>query len=262
MGATAIKINGLKAGYGNNVVINVADFSVMEGEFVALMGPNGAGKSTFLKTLLGLEKKFEGQVLVLGMNLENLSKRELIRLRSRIGYVPQFLPSRSQIPITAREVLMIGRAAKAGLFKTLTKKDEELVDKWMHELGLSELADRPFNLMSGGEQRKTMIARAMVHEPLLLILDEPTANLDIGWREKIVETLDNLHARTRITILMVAHEIEVIPSRCSKVFLMEAGKIVAEGKIEEIFTQEKIKALYGISGKTLSHGNRFYMLPD
>ncbi|MCX7872757.1 MAG: ABC transporter ATP-binding protein [Verrucomicrobiae bacterium] len=262
MNTPIIEIKHLKAGYGRRIAIDVAEFTVMRGEFIGLMGPNGAGKSTLLKILLGLQKKYDGDAKILGRNIDKLSKQELIHLRSCIGYVPQILPSRSQMPITAKEVISIGRAARAGLFKVLTKQDEELVDRWIEELGMTELAERPFSLLSGGEQRKVMIARAMVHEPELLLLDEPTANLDLGWREKIIETLDSLHAKTGITILLVAHEVEVIPKRCSKVFLLEHGTIVACGKIEDVFTKERIRDLYGVNGKTISHGNRFYVLPE
>lgn len=261
MNLPAIEIKGLKAGYGGRVALDVDEFSVLEGEFVSLMGPNGAGKTTFLRILLGLQKKYEGEVKVLGRNVHELSKQELTRLRGSIGYVPQILPARSQMPITAREVVEIGRAAKSGLFNRLTAEDEKIVAKWIDELGLSALANRPFYLLSGGEQRKVMIARAMAHEPRLLLLDEPTANLDLGWREKIVETLDELHKRTAITILLVAHEIEVIPSRCSKVFLLECGKIVASGRLEDVFTRERVAALYGVNGRTVSRGNRYFMLP-
>lgn len=262
MNLPAIEISGLKVRYGSRLALDIDELTVGTGEFVALMGRNGAGKTTFIKTCLGLQKKSEGVIKILGIDLDQLSPAEVIRLRRRIGYVPQLLPPNSQLPITAREVIAIGRAAKLGLFKRLSTLDNSIIDKWVDELGLTHIADSPFNQLSGGEQRKVMIARAMAQEPELLLLDEPTANLDLGWREHIINTLNQLHKLTGITILLISHEIEVISNQCRKIVLLENGKIIAKGTSADIFTPERVKTLYGLKGSVISHRGRNIVLPE
>lgn len=262
MNLPAIEISGLKVRYGSRLALDIDELTVNAGEFVALMGRNGAGKTTFIKTCLGLQKKGEGFVKILGIDLDRLTQAEIIKLRRRIGYVPQLLPPNSQLPITAREVVVIGRAAKLGLFKRLNSQDYSIINKWIDELGLSHISESPFNQLSGGEQHKVMIARAMAQEPELLLLDEPTANLDLGWREHIINTLNQLHKRTGITILLISHEIEVISNQCGKIILLENGTIVAKGTSAEIFTPERVKALYGLKGSVISHKGRNIVLPE
>jgi len=262
MNLPVIEIYGLKVKFGLRLALDIDELVVNSGEFVVLMGRNGAGKTTLIKTCLGLQKKDAGNVKILGIDIDGLTPSQIIRLRRRIGYVPQLLPPKSQLPITAREVVTIGRAAKLGLFKRLNPTDHAVADKWINELGLAHIADSPFNQLSGGEQRKVMIARAMAQEPELLLLDEPTANLDLGWREHIIHTLNQLHKITGITILLISHEIEVISNQCGKIVLLENGKITAKGTSAEIFTPERVKALYGLKGSVISHKGRNIVLPE
>lgn len=258
----AIEIRGLKVRFGSRLAIDIDELAVASGEFVALMGRNGAGKTTLVKTCLGLQKKSEGNIKILGVDLDRLTPSGLIHLRRRIGYVSQLLPSKSQLPVTAREVIAIGRSAKAGLFKRLTREDYSMIDRWIDELGLNRVANHPFNQLSGGEQRKIMLARAMVQEPELLLLDEPTANLDLGWRERIIKTLNQLHKITGISILLISHEIEALPERCGKIILIENGKITARGTPSNFFTPERVKSLYGLKASVISHNGRNIVLPE
>ncbi len=262
MNQPAIEIHGLKVTFSTNIALDIDELIVNTGEYVVVMGPNGAGKTTLLKICLGLHKKNTGIVKVLGLNIDELTFSGLVKLRRKIGYTPQILPLRSQMPITAREVIQIGRAAKAGLFNKLNAEDNFVVEKWIRELGLSNIASRPFNLLSGGEQRKVMIARTMVQEPRLLFLDEPTVNLDLGWRERIMNTLDDLHKKTGLSILLVSHEVEAITERCNKIILIENGKLVAMGSSAQVFTPNRIKSLYGIKGNIIQHKGRYVMMPE
>jgi iron complex transport system ATP-binding protein len=178
-----------------------------------------------------------------------------------LGYVPQLLAARCELPLTVREVVAIGRTARAGLFRSLAPADWRVVDHWLDRVGLAPLADRVFSRLSGGEQRKTMIARAMAQEPELLLLDEPTANLDLGWRERIVETIQQLHAQTGITVLLVCHEHEVLPPACRRVILLERGCLAAAGSPEEVFTTERIRQLYGSNLTVIHHAGRHAVVP-
>jgi len=185
----------------------------------------------------------------------------LAGLRRRIGYVPQLLPARSELPLTVREVVAIGRTARAGLFHPLSRQDWQTVDRWIERLGLASLADRAFSQVSGGEQRKTIIARAMAQEPELLLLDEPTANLDLGWRERIVETVQTLYTQTCITVVLVCHDLEVLPPACRQVVLLDAGRTAATGSPETVFTTERVSRLYGAALRAVHQGGRHAILP-
>lgn len=242
-------------------LLNVDRLCVEQGGIVALMGPNGAGKTTLLRVCLGLVKHAQGQVIVLRENVRDLRGAGLALLRRRIGYVPQLLPARSELPLTVREVVAIGRTARIGLFKRLTRRDREIVDQWIERLGLASLADRPFGAVSGGEQRKTIIARAMVQEPELLLLDEPTANLDLGWRERIVETIDQIYTQTRISVVLVCHELEVLPSSCRRVALLESGRLVSDGSPEQVFTETRVTELYGTGLRPWHEAGRHALVP-
>ena len=257
----ALEIRSLTVHAARRCLLEVDHLSVEPGSVVALMGPNGAGKTTLLRACLGLATPTHGEVTVLGKNVRGLRGAALARLRSRIGYVPQLLPGRSELPLTVREVVAIGRTARAGLFHPLSRDDWQAVDLWIERLGLAPLAARTFSQISGGEQRKTIIARAMAQEPELLLLDEPTANLDLGWRERIVETVQTLYTQTGISVVLVCHELEVLPPSCRQVVLLEAGRVAATGSPEAVFTTERVAGLYGATLRTVHEGGRHAVVP-
>lgn len=246
---------------GRRRLLDLDQVRAEAGSITALMGPNGAGKTTLLRACLGLVRPASGQLSVLGLNVSGLRGAGLAALRRRIGYVAQLLPSHSELPLTVREVVAIGRTARAGLLHPLSREDWQAVDDWLERLGLGPLADRAFRRLSGGEQRKAMVARAMAQEPELLFLDEPTANLDLGWRERIVETIEALYAQTRLSILLVCHELEVLPPSCSRVVLLEDGRVSVTGSPEDVFNAERVRRLYGFSLQPVHREGRHAVVP-
>jgi iron complex transport system ATP-binding protein len=261
MSACAIGIEDLCVFGSRRVVLTMERLRVDDGALVAVMGPNGAGKSTFLRCLLGLQSRVSGRVRVFGNEVNALGWSALARLRSRIGYVPQLLPGRSEVPLTVREVVAMGRTARAGLFRRLSKEDWNVVDYWLERLGLKALARAAYGEISGGEQRKTLLARAMVQEPRLLLLDEPTANLDLGWRERLVTEIQALHDTLRLTTVLVCHELEVLPTGCRLVFLLHEGRLVSFGSPEQVFTASMIARLYGPGLEAVHRGDRHAVVP-
>lgn len=257
----ALELSGLTVHAGRRCLVAVEEFSAENGAILALMGPNGAGKTTLLRACLGLVTPSGGRITVLGENVPALRGAALAALRRRIGYVPQLLPARSEMPLTVREVVAIGRAARAGLFHSLSRDDWQAVDQWLERLGLASLANRAFSQISGGEQRKAIIARAMAQEPELLLLDEPTANLDLGWRERMVATVETLYAQTRVTVILVCHELEVLPPSCRRVVLLDQGRVAAAGPPEEVFTTERVAALYGANLRAMHQHGRHAVVP-
>ncbi len=258
----AIELRDLAVRAGSRVVLAIERLAVGRGEFVGLLGPNGAGKTTLLRSCLGMQRHVRGEVRVLGQSVVRLGFRALARLRQRIGYVPQLLPARSEMPLTVREVVAIGRTGVAGLFRRLSRDDWRAVDEWIERLGLSALACRGYGEISGGEQRKTLIARAMVQRPDILLLDEPTANLDLGWRERIVELVGDLYRATTMTVLLVCHELEVLPPGCARVAVLREGRLMAEGPPEDVLTSELLRSMYGPGVAVLHRAGRWAVIPE
>jgi len=255
MTPAVLELRDLVVHAARRCVLAIEQLRAETGCLLALMGPNGAGKTTLLRTLLGLTRPARGTVTVLGANVITLRGGPLAALRGRIGYVPQLLPSRNELPLTVREVVAIGRTGRAGWFRRLSRADWSMVDTWIERLGIAHLAERAFSDLSGGEQRKTILARAMAQEPELLLLDEPTANLDLGWRERIVETVETLYTRTRVSVVLVCHELEVLPPSCREVVLLDAGRMADRGSPEGLWTDARVKQLYGAGLRVVhSHG--------
>lgn len=262
MTSAALRISKLRVTEGRKTILSLDELSISDGEIVAIMGPNGAGKSTFLRTCLGMQQNVSGEVFVFGRRLDVLSYSEITHLRRSMGYIPQHLPARSELPLTVREVAAIGRTGLAGLFCPLNKSDWEIVDEWLARLGIAALAQRGFGEISGGEQRKVMIARAMIQQPRLLLLDEPTANLDMGWRERIVETIQSVYEQSKVAVVLVCHELEVLPACCERVILLDQGRVIASGNPEDVFTDCQVASLYGSGLSVLHQNGRHAVIPQ
>jgi len=258
---SAIQLDGLSVNAGRKAILSVGSLHIRQGELVGLLGPNGAGKSTLLRCLLGMQGRIHGGLDVLGRRVARLGSGALARLRRRIGYVPQLLPSRGEMPLTVREVVAIGRTGIAGLLRPLRREDWRIVDEWIDRLGLTGLAGRGFGEISGGEQRKTLIARAMVQQPELLLLDEPTANLDLGWRERIVELIGELYRPMQLTVVLVCHELEVLPACCGRVVVLDDGRLVEDGPPDEVLSTTMIESLYGPGLSVVRSAGRWAVVP-
>ncbi len=262
MSQDAVQIEDLIVKVGGKTILSIDGLSIETSRLVGILGPNGAGKTTLLRCLLGLQSHAHGLVKVLDQDVKKLNWRSIALLRRRIGYVPQLLPSHSEMPLTVREVVAIGRTGIAGLFKPLGRADWEIIDEWIDRLGLSHLARQGYSQISGGEQRKTLIARAMVQQPDVLILDEPTANLDMGWRERIVEIVDELYRQDSLTILLVCHELEVLPASCSQIAMLNSGELIASGQPGDILSEEMIRSLYGWGFDVIVRNGRYIVVPS
>lgn len=261
MSGMAVQVDGLTVQIGHTRLLAVDALEVKQRELVGLLGPNGAGKSTLLRCLLGMQNHVRGHVSVLGQDVRSLGSAGLASLRRRMGYMPQSLPARSEMPLTVREVVAIGRTGIAGLLKPLGPEDWRIVDEWIERLGLAALARQGFGEISGGEQRKALIARAMVQQPELLLLDEPTANLDLGWRERIVEIIDDLYQSMRLTVMLVCHELEVLPACCGRVVVLDAGAIIADGHPDDVLSTAMIESLYGPGLGVVRRVGRWAVVP-
>jgi len=254
-----LQLDNVHVAMNRKAVLSIDSFSLYPEDVYAVMGPNGAGKTTFLRTILKLQKNTFGRIL---FENKEVTKSNLYKVRSQIGYIPQQSVINSEFPLTVREAVATGRVATIGIFHRLHTSDWNLIDLWLAELGLLPLRDRSINELSGGEQRKVLIARAMVQEPKLLLLDEPTANLDLYWREQIIQLIHSLYLQTKIAMIWVSHELDSLPSCCKKILLINNGKIHADGLIDETITGEKIQNLYGCRVDIHKTNGRYFAIPS
>ena len=212
-----------------------------------VLGPNGAGKSTLLQVRLGFARPNAGEVRVLGSRRLAVASGRWPRLRRRIGYVPQTLAARSEMPLTVREVVAIGRTGIAGLFRRARRRDWRIVDDWLDRLGLAAAGRSRLTASSpAASSERRLIATAMVQEPELLLLDEPTANLDLYWREQIVGRSNDCTRRRGLTIVLVCHELEAVPPCSRRLLVLDGGRPIADGPPEEVLTRPSgSRTLYG-----------------
>jgi len=261
MSDCVVEIRDLRVRAWRRTILALDELSIKRGEVFAVIGPNGAGKSTLLKVLCGLMGAAVGRVVVLGRPLTQMAGASLCRLRRRIGYVPQSLAARSELPLTLREVVAIGRTGVAGLGRPLRSVDWRIIDEWIGRMGLSALANQGYGDLSGGEQRKGLIAKAMVQQPEILLLDEPTANLDLRWREWIVWTLEELYAQTHVAVVLVCHELEVLPVCCRRLLVLQDGRAAALGSPQEVLSPDRATSLYGANLRLIHEAGRYAVVP-
>jgi ABC-type cobalamin/Fe3+-siderophores transport system ATPase subunit len=256
-----IRVRDLVVHRAGKEILSVERWEVGAGCLAGVLGPNGAGKSTLLKCLTGVVRSCPGSVDVLGRDIGRLGSFALTRLRRRVAYLAQLLAPGSEMPLTLREVVSIGRTGRAGLFHTLHASDWQLADQWIERLGLAAVADQPYATLSGGEQRKALLAMAMVQQPEILLLDEPTANLDVFWREQLVATLELLR-ETKLTIVLVCHDLEALPPSTDQLLVLQHGQPVAQGSCGDVLTPRLAEDLYGSHLTVLRRGARYMLAPQ
>jgi zinc/manganese transport system ATP-binding protein len=219
--------------YNINLIIKYA-------EFISIIGPNGSGKTTILETINGLLPYSEGNGKVFNKDI----KKNKIEIRKNIGYVIQNFNIDPLTPFLCKDVVMTGRSGKIGLFKFPTKNDWDIVIHNLNEVGMRDFSDRPIGKLSGGEFQKILLARALSQNPKILLLDEPFSNLDINARRKMEKLLKKIHKNNEITIIMVSHDLDSIPTDCSRIIVLNKGKIIRDGKREDILTNGILNEIY------------------
>ncbi|MEM3047072.1 MAG: ATP-binding cassette domain-containing protein [Candidatus Bathyarchaeia archaeon] len=198
--------------------------SIRRGEFVYVVGPNAAGKTTLLETVNGLLKPVRGTVEVLGRDMSKNGRQA----RCQIGYVPQDFVVDPGEPYTALDVVLMGMFGKIGVMYRLNGADVKRALETMALLDVDGLSRRPMGKLSGGQQQKVMIARALAKEPRVLLLDEPFSNLDADSRRKVPDLIGQLHKEKDMTTIIVTHDVTHVSDRCNRVVVMERGRIVAD----------------------------------
>lgn len=218
-------------------------------DFVSIVGPNGGGKTTLLKLILGLLTPTKGRISVLATTPE--------KARPRVGYVPQHFHFDPQFPITVREVVLMGRLGNLSTFGKFKSRDKEIVEQVLREVELANLGNRPFADLSGGQRQRVLIARALATKPKVLLLDEPTAHVDMAAQKDLYNFLEKLNES--LTIVMVTHDVGFVAPFINSVLCV--NKTVAMHPTRQV-TGEIISELYGHDVQFISHDSSACPHPD
>jgi ABC-type Mn2+/Zn2+ transport system ATPase subunit len=213
------KINLL--GTNNQYILKNINLNINKGDFVVIKGHNGAGKTSLFKIINGLIKPTTGTVTVFNENINS-------KTRKRTGYIPQTNKFENSLPVTVKQVIEIGITAKKGIFKSLSKQDKALITNIAEKLDIQHLLNTPIGKLSGGETQKVSIARVLAQEADIILLDEPLSNLDIKSQQNILKIIKDINCEKKTTILMILHNLELVPECCNKVITMENGEIVED----------------------------------
>lgn len=236
-----ILIEDAVVAYRDVVALGSISLSINRNEFIAIVGPNGAGKTTLLTVMNGLTRLTKGRINILGRSIAGHRKHDL---RKHVGYVAQAEPVDRRMPVTVREAVIMGRYGVIGLFRHPTMADWNKVDTALELVGVSHLAGRPVGHLSGGEQQRVAIARCLVQEPEIFLLDEPTASLDWKAKTEILELVKQIHERNNLTTLFVTHDLEALPHTCDRVVLMKNGRVVDDGAPDKVVSVTQLSRLY------------------
>lgn len=243
MSDAVIQIGDVVVAYRDSVALRGITLTVSQGEFVATVGPNGAGKTTLLTVVNGLAHVMQGQVRVLGHDVNGRGRHEL---RKQVGYVAQVPTIDRRMPISAREVVMIGRYGLLGLFRRPSPQDWRIVDEALEMVGMTHRAGRPIGHLSGGEQQRIAIARCLAQEPSIFLLDEPTASLDWKAQTEILELVKQIHRERHLTTLFVTHNFDSLPHAFDRVVMLKDGLIVGDGSPEDHISTDSLSRLYDL----------------
>lgn len=215
-----IEIKNLKFGYNENLILKGVNLDLDQGDFAVISGENGSGKSTLIKLILGELKKDHGSIKLFGIDMEDFKNFD------KIGYVPQVNEAiKVAFPVSAREYVGLNLYKEFSILNTITKKSKSKIENTFSTLKIKDLIDRPVNTLSGGQAQRVMIARAMVNNPDILILDEPTVGIDQKSKEDFLDLIVHLNTHHGISILMITHEMEILGDYVDKVFKLKEGVI-------------------------------------
>ncbi|MFX1450154.1 MAG: ABC transporter ATP-binding protein [Promethearchaeota archaeon] len=237
----SVKVSNLDFYYGTIPALKNISFKVEEGEFLGIIGPNGSGKTTLLKVINKFLKPKSGEILIDGVDLTFFKLKDLATV---MAYVPQ--ETSLNFDFTAYEVALMGRNPYLGKFDTESEEDYWVVSKIFNLTKCEKIANRNFNDLSGGEKQKIIFSRALVQEPKILLLDEPTTHLDIYNQIEYMELLKKFQKNEGLTIIMVIHDLNLAAQYCDRLILMSEGGIYSEGSVENVLTEDNIKSVFNI----------------
>lgn len=233
-----LKTENIGVTLGGKKIISSISTHIKEKEFVGVIGPNGSGKSTLLKTIYRSIKPDEGQVLLMDQKMDSYSNKEIAKKTAVVAQHNQV-----NFDFTVKEMVLLGRSPYKKFMEQDSKKDYEIVEESLEKVGMGEYINRSFMTLSGGEQQRVILARALAQQTELILLDEPTNHLDIKYQFQLMNTVKNLG----VTVLAIIHDLNIAAMYCDKIYCLDEGKICRYGTPEEVITTDFIEELYGVS---------------
>lgn len=239
-----LHIKNLYYSYKEKPVLKDINFDLVPGEILGILGPNGCGKTTLLGNL---NKNFHpkgGCVMIGDTDLEDIKKKEIAR---EIAVIPQ--SNEIKFSFTVREIVSMGRMPFQQSFQGESTNDIEIIDSAIEKTGISEMANRYVNTMSGGERQKVIIARAMAQTPKILLMDEPTLHLDISAQFDVLDMIHALSRKEGLTVVIVSHDLPMIARYCDRIIMIHDHKIHSIGKTEDVLTPENMRTVFGVDAE-------------
>jgi iron complex transport system ATP-binding protein len=250
-----IELRGVTVELGGRPVVRSVDVSVADGEWLGLIGPNGAGKTTLLRAMARLVP-FAGEIVLDGQVLGSLSRSELARLVAVVPQEPSTPPW-----MTVAEYVLLGRTPHLGPLAKEGARDRDAAARALGRLDLLAFADRRLGTLSGGEKQRVVVARALAQEARIVLLDEPTAALDIGHQQQALELLDGLRADSGLTLVAAMHDLTLAAQYADRMVLLDAGRVTADGPPHEVLTEALIAEHYGASIQVVMVDGRPAVVP-
>ena len=235
-------------------ILEDINISMDEGCFLGILGQNGAGKSTFLKCINKICEHKDGEILIEGTNIQTMTLSEIAR---KIAYVPQY--TTAQFPTTVMNLVMMGRIPYSGY--SFNENDRKLARHALKEMGLTTFALRDVRHLSGGERQRAFIARALAGNPKIMLMDEPTSSLDIYHQLEVLSLIRNLVRKTKLSVVMVIHDLNMASMFCDRVVLLKDKTIWKGGTPEEVLTGENIEQVYHVKTFTTFKDEVKYIQP-
>jgi len=252
---SAIRLRGVTVELGGRPVVDRVDADVADGEWVALIGPNGAGKTTLLRALARLVP-FAGEIELDGTPLADLGRGELARLVAVVPQEPSTPPW-----MTVAEYVLLGRTPHLGPLAKEGARDREAAARALARLDLLGFVERRLGTLSGGEKQRVVVARALAQDAAIVLLDEPTAALDIGHQQQALDLLDGLRAESGLTLVAAMHDLTLAAQYADRMVLLDGGRVVADGAPTEVLTAPVIARHYGAAIDVVPVGDRIAIVP-
>ena len=242
----SVRLENMSFGYDEKLILEDINLEINEPGLLCILGPNGVGKTTIVKNMNKLLKPKSGHVFVNGTDVSTMSHLDVARV---MAFVPN--SSNSVFSMTVGEFILMGRHPRAGY--TTSDRDIAVVDSAIEILGLQEFAERDVRQLSAGQTQRVLIARGLVQEPEILILDEPTSNLDVKYQMDVMKFLKAYARDRKIVVIMVCHDLNITAAYADRVLLLYGKNVYADGKASEVLTADNIKTVYNVNAEVTDH---------
>jgi iron complex transport system ATP-binding protein len=240
--ATLLDASAISLTTDGALILKDVSLTLAPGEVLGLIGPNGAGKTTLLRVLAGILKPSGGSLTLVGKPMSSYSTRDIARV---VATVPQ--TTGADFAFTVREIVLMGRAPHLGRFDIEKQHDRDVAEHAMQTMDIASLADRLITTLSGGERQRVFVARALAQEPRILLLDEPTANLDVGHQLDVLSLVHRYAHEQNLAVIAAIHDLDLAARYCDRLVLLHQGKLLAEGQPEAVLGHEHLAQAFEVN---------------